>query len=134
VNALLGNSDVPRSNVKGVGFKPGFVDYDGDVDIYVVNDHGDEYYPNVLWRNNGDGTFTDVSLSSGTNIALFGMGLAVGDHDNDGDLDFYFTDIGPSVFLDNQGDGTFANKSVMARTGRGFIQEEDDRWRGPDPI
>jgi hypothetical protein len=127
VTALLGDSGLSRSNVKGVGFKPAFMDFDndGDADIYVVNDHGDEYYPNVLWRNNGDGTFTDISLSSGTNIALFGMGLAVGDHDNDGDLDFYFTDIGPSVFLDNRGDGTFANKSVMARTGRGFIEEEN---------
>ena len=129
VTALLGDSSKSRSNIKGVGFKPGFVDYDndGDADIYVVNDFGDEYYPNVLWRNNGDGTFTDVSVSSGTNFALYGMGLAVGDHDNDGDLDFYFTDIGPSIFLDNQGDGTFVDKSVESRTGRGFLEEGENR-------
>ena len=129
VTELLGNPTITGGNVKGVGFKPGFMDYDsdGDVDIYVVNDHGHEFYPNVLWRNESNGTFTDVSLTSGTNIGLYGMGLAVGDHDNDGDLDFFFTDIGPSVFLDNRGDGTFENKSVEAGTGRGFIEEADSK-------
>ena len=128
VTALLGDSNVYPSNVKGTGFKPSFMDYDndGDVDIYVVNDFGGENYPNVLWRNDGpDGTggwtFTDVSYGAGADVVIYGMGLAVGDYDNDGDLDFYMTDIGASEFLQNQGDGTFVNITEQTGTGRGTI-------------
>ncbi len=116
------------SPVKGAGFKPAFLDYDndGDMDIYVVNDFGAANYPNVLWRNDGkdpSGTmnFTDVSMESGANLEIFGMGLAAGDYDNDGDLDLYMTDIGDGEFLENQGDGTFVNKTKITGTGRGKI-------------
>ena len=117
------------SPVKGAGFKPAFLDYDndGDVDIYVVNDFGAANYPNVLWRNDGEDSsgnvmkFTDVSEESGTNLQIFGMGLAVGDYDNDGDLDFFMTDIGDGEFLENQGDGTFLHETESTGTGRGNI-------------
>ena len=110
VTALLADADGYPSNVKGAGFKPSFLDYDndGDPDIYVVNDFGEENYPNVLWRNDGPDeaggwTFTDVSSASGTDAAILGMGMAIGDYDSDGDLDLYITDIGDSEFLENRG-------------------------------
>ena len=128
VVSILGFPHHYPSNVNGAGFKPSFVDYDndGDPDIYVVNDFGELNYPNVLWRNDGPNKsggwlFTDVSASSGTDQSIFGMGLAVGDYDNDGDLDFYMTDMGDSEFLENQGDGTFTNVTSRTGTGRGKI-------------
>lgn len=132
VTWLLGDTDVYPTNVKGAGFKPSFLDYDNDSDsdIYIVNDFGYENYPNVLWRNDGPGAagewgFTDVSAASGTDVAVFGMGLALGDYDNDGDLDLYITDCGASEFLENQGDGTFVNVTEKTRTGRGVISGVD---------
>ena len=59
-----------------------FLDYDNDgwMDIYLVNSRG----PNALYRNNRDGTFTDVTEKAGVGAGTFGMGVAVGDYDNDG--------------------------------------------------
>ena len=132
VASLLGDAGAYPSSIKGAGFKPTFVDYDndGDPDIYVVNDFGRDNYPNVLWRNDGPNDadtwkFTDVSAASGTDLAISGMCLAVGDYDNDGDLDFYMTDIGDSAFLENQGDGTFVNITRQTGTGRGTIPENE---------
>ena len=139
VTSLLGDTSAYPSAARGAGFKPAFVDYDndGDMDIYVVNDFGAANYPNVLWRNDGAGTagewlFTDVSRESGTDLSIFGMGLAAGDYDNDGDLDFYITDIGASWFLENQGDGTFVNVTSQTGTGRAAIPENwfDDKSVG----
>ena len=130
VTDLLGDATVYPSNVKGAGFRPTFMDYDndGDQDIYIVNDFGRENHPNVLWRNDGaDGRggwrFNDVSEAAGVDLATFGMGLAVGDHDNDGDLDFYVTDCGDSDFLENRGDGTFVEVTPGTGTARGSIAE-----------
>ncbi len=116
------------SPIKGAGFKPAFLDYDndGDVDIYIVNDFGSANYPNVLWRNDGldpsgQVVFTDVSEESGLDLEIFGMGLAVGDYDNDGDFDLFMTDIGEGEFLENQGDGTFVNMTGSTDTGRPSI-------------
>jgi hypothetical protein len=84
--------------------KPGFaavwVDYDedDDVDLYVANDH---LTGNDLWRNDG-GTFTNVSEESGAGIAVYGMGIAVGDYDGDGDLDLFVTDIDRTNLLRNE--------------------------------
>lgn len=136
VTALLGSAAAYPGPVRGAGFKPSFIDFDndGDLDIYVVNDFGSAHHPNVLWRNDGlddSGavTFTDVSKESGTDLSMFGMGLATGDYDNDGDLDIYLTDIGANEFLENQGDGTFINRTEQTGTGRGSIPENwfDDR-------
>ena len=130
VTGLLSDDLGYPSPVKGAGFKPAFLDYDsdGDADIYIVNDFGAANYPNVLWRNDGRDSsgqvvFTDVSKESGTDLEIFGMGLAVGDYDNDGDFDFYMTDIGEGEFMENQGDGTFVNATQSTGTGRGAIRE-----------
>ena len=128
VTSLLSDNLEYPSPVKGAGFKPAFLDYDndGDMDIYVVNDFGAANYPNVLWRNDGKDSagsvkFTDVSEKSGTDLEIFGMGLAVGDYDNDGDFDLYMTDIGEGEFLENLGDGAFVNRTESTGTGRGSI-------------
>lgn len=69
----------------------GFADYDddGDPDLYVVNDYG----PNTLYRNRGDGTFEDVTQASGTADIGFGMGLTWADVDGDGKLDLYVSNM-----------------------------------------
>lgn len=110
--------------VNGLGFAPGWTDFDqdGDLDLYVVNDNiQGGHYPNVLWRNDGEDTtrggawdFTDISVSSKTDHSLNGMGLGVGDYDNDGFLDLAFSNVGSAVLLHNQGDGTFWDVSVTS--------------------
>jgi hypothetical protein len=67
----------------------GDYDNDGDPDLYVVNDFGRK----TLYRNDGDGTFTDVTVKSGTLDYGAGMSAAMGDYDNDGDLDMYTANI-----------------------------------------
>lgn len=102
------------------GLANGFLDFDndGDLDLYVVND---KMARNVLWRNDGAGCgdwcFTDVSVSSGADTAVWGMGLAIGDMDWDMDLDMYFSNQGPSVLLENrssQGTPTFLSVGASA--------------------
>ena len=129
VTLLLGDPAPARGVVRGAGFQPAFVDYDndGDLDIYVVNDFGDEITPNVLWRNDGRAgaggswVFTDVSAASGADVAMNGMGLALGDYDLDGFTDFYVTNIDDGVLLRNNGDGTFSERAHQAGVGRGRI-------------
>jgi len=78
---------------------------DGWQDIYIANDRRNG---NTLLRNNGDGTFSDISSSSGTDLRFDAMGVAIGDYDKDGYLDIYTTN-GPAGngLLRNNGDGTF---------------------------
>ena len=102
-----------------------FFDYDndGDLDAYLVNGADlpgvtPERPPtNVLYRNNGDGTFTDVTESAGVGDTGYGMGCAVADYDNDGDRDLYVTNFGPNVFYRNNGDGTFTDVTESAGVG-----------------
>ena len=105
-------------------FGPGcaFLDYDNDgwMDIYLVN-YGicDFYRPaqlpgNALYRNNRDGTFTDVTLQAGVSGGNFGMGAAVGDYDNDGDPDIYVSAYGKAILYRNQGNDTFQDVTATA--------------------
>lgn len=104
----------------GAGFIASFVDFDGDndLDIYLVNDEFIHPVGNALWRNDGPGCdgwcFTDVSRQAGADQKVMGMGLAVGDFDNDLDFDFYFSNVGPSTLLFNQGDGKFEDRAEEA--------------------
>ena len=112
-------SNLIESNTAGCAF----FDYDGDadLDIYLVNGAYIEgishvrgrrnkgRLSNALYRNNGDGTFTDVTAEAG--VGHKGMGLAVvtADYDNDGDQDLFVSNYGPNVFYRNNGDGTFTD-------------------------
>ncbi len=82
-------------NSAGASFEAVWTDYDrdGDLDLYVSNDRGPNpgSRDNELYRNNGDGTFTDVSEASNAGVSLFSMGLACGDLDGNGRVDFYCT-------------------------------------------
>ena len=93
-------------------------DNDGDQDIYLVNDKYS--YMNRLYRNNSDGTFTDVSDISGTGISIDAMSGTISDYNNDGWFDIYVTnsDLGNQL-LHNNGDGTFTNKA--SETGTEFF-------------
>ncbi len=128
---LLGDASSPSEtgrlgNMFGAGFQPGWLDYDndGDLDLYFVNDLGEQLQPNVLWRNDGaspDGSwiFTDVSDSSGAGVEMFGMGLAVGDYDLNGYLDMFATNIGDGALLTNEIErGGFSLSTVSAGAER----------------
>ena len=105
------------------------LDYDGDgwLDLFFVNgaalqdpmaagkapDKSDPRYWNRLYRNNRDGTFSDVTEAAGVRGHSYGMGVAVGDYDNDGRPDLYVTNFGQNILYHNNGDGTFTD--VTAR-------------------
>lgn len=94
-----------------------FLDYDNDgwMDIYLVNSGPSEFFQpkrsirNALYRNNRDGTFTDVTEKAGVPGGTFGMGVAVGDYDNDGYSDLFITACGRALLYHNNGDGTFSD-------------------------
>ncbi len=100
-----------------------FLDYDndGDLDIYLVNggQRGRDDPPsrNHLFRQEENGTFVDVTDASGLGDTGYGMGVAVGDIDNDGDVDVYVTNVGPDALYRNEGNGTFTDISRVAGVG-----------------
>jgi len=102
----------------------GWIDYDqnGLLDLYLANGAETRVYKpkqplrSALYRNNGDGTFTDVTLQAGVGAeGLFGMGVAVGDYDNDGYPDLLVLGYGRCILYHNNGNGTFTD--VTARAG-----------------
>jgi len=98
---------------RGYGVAFGDYDNDGDLDIYIANARTDA---NVLYRNDGDGTFTDVTGEAGVGGGYAGEGVAWGDYDNDGDLDLYvMTCYDGGILYRNNGDETFTD--VTQETG-----------------
>ena len=118
---------LPESMSGGVAM----LDYDNDgrLDLFFVNgaalrdpmpagarpDKSDPKFWNRLYRNNGDGTFTDVTERAGVQGHSYGMGVATGDYDNDGYTDLYVTNLGGGILYHNNGDGTFTD--VTRRAG-----------------
>ena len=105
-----------------LGSGAAFFDYDedGDPDLYFVNSAplpgyvSQEIPTNCLYENNGDGTFTDVTEKAGVGDTGYGHGCAVGDYDNDGNLDLYVTNYGVNRLYRNNGDGTFREVAEAA--------------------
>ena len=98
------------------------MDGDGDLDAYLVQsgslDTPAEPRPgNQLFRNRGDGTFEDVTAGSGADDVGYGMGVAAGDYDDDGDIDLYVTNVGPNTLLRSEGDGRFTDVTGSAGVG-----------------
>ncbi len=98
-------------------------DQDGDIDIYFVNGadlpgmKSDVPPANALYRNDGDGSFTDVTGDAGVGDPGYGFSCTVGDYDNSGFPDLYITNFGANVLYRNNGDGTFTD--VTTQTGLG---------------
>jgi hypothetical protein len=118
-NGQSENRYLPETEPPGVAI----FDYnnDGLMDILIVNS-GDSgfFHPKIplhhaLLRNNGDGTFTDVTEAAGLTADIFGMGVAIGDYDGDGFQDVLITGYGKVVLYHNNGNGTFTD--VTAQSG-----------------
>src|SRR6202158_5678580 len=139
IDFVLQNSPTPQKYL--IETMPGGVallDYNGDglLDIFVVNgghvdspmkapesfNRHDPRYWNRLYRQNRDGSFTDVTEQAGLADAgdgNYGMGVAVGDYDNDGFPDLYVTSYGRNILYHNNGDGTFTDVTAKAGVGGG---------------
>ncbi|MGD0892969.1 MAG: CRTAC1 family protein [Terracidiphilus sp.] len=111
---------LPESMASGCAF----FDYDNDgwMDIFLVNTGPCDFFQpssdhrprNALYKNNRDGTFTDVTAHAGLEGVAFGMGVAAGDYDGDGFTDLYVTAYGRNTLYHNNGDGTFTDVTEKA--------------------
>jgi hypothetical protein len=116
-NGAAGEKHQIETMIAGVAV----LDYDGDgwPDIYVANgalipslDKADPSFFNRLFRNNHDGSFTDVTRKAGVAGRGYRMGVAAADYDNDGDQDLFITGVRENTLYRNRGDGTFEDISV----------------------
>ncbi|MBI4585095.1 MAG: CRTAC1 family protein [Planctomycetes bacterium] len=119
VSGASGKRFLPETMLGGLGW----IDYDrdGDYDLYLANGHSDSYNADQpgkeedrLYRNNGNGTFTDATAAAGLGDRRYSSGVAVGDYDNDGDSDLLVTNFGRNTLYRNNGDGTFADITEAA--------------------
>jgi hypothetical protein len=121
-NGSYGGKLLPETLGSGCAF----LDYDGDgwLDILLVNGtdwpgHKRQRSTLALYRNNRNGTFTDVTRAAGLDVELYGMGVAVADFDNDGHADVFVTCVGQNHLFKNTGKGTFVDVTRAAGlTGR----------------
>jgi hypothetical protein len=116
--AMSQRRHLPETMGAGVAF----IDYDNDgwMDLYFVNSGPCDFYTpskpagNALYKNNRDGTFGDVTEKAGVSGGTFGMGVAVGDFDNDGWPDMFITAYGKCILYQNNRDGTFRDVTQKA--------------------
>ena len=116
-NGAFGKKFLPETLGSGVAF----LDYDNDgwPDIFLVNGmdwpgHSVKHSTPKLYHNNHDGTFTDVTHKAGLDVEMYGMGVAVGDYDNDGYDDLFVTALGQNRLFHNNGNGTFTDVTQKA--------------------
>jgi len=116
-NGAFGKKWLPETMSPGVAF----LDYDNDgwQDILFINGtawpgHAGGHSTLALYHNNHDGTFTDVTKKAGLAVEIYGMGVAIGDYDNDGNDDIFITALGQNHLFHNNGDGTFSDVTKKA--------------------
>ncbi len=116
-NGAFGKKFLPETLGPGVAF----IDYDNDgwPDVFLVNGmdwpgHIQKHTTSKLYHNNHDGTFTDVTHKAGLDVEMYGMGVAVGDYDNDGFDDLFITALGQNRLFHNNGNGTFTDVTQKA--------------------
>lgn len=127
-NAARGEKLLPETMGSGAAFFDG--DGDGDPDLFLVNSTRWGHEPvdakakatHAFYRNDGQGHFRDATAESGLAQTAFGMGVAVGDYDNDGDPDLYVTALGGNSLYRNDGQGRFEDvtDAANARGGAGW--------------
>jgi enediyne biosynthesis protein E4 len=140
---IFGGEHKNKYLLETTGCGVAFYDYDNDgwLDIFLVNGSRLEGFPagsepvSHLFRNNRDGTFTDVTAKAGVGHSGWGQGVCIGDYDNDGWEDLFITYYGKNVLYHNNGDGTFtdvsqkagvAGKGTRWNTGCAFVDYDRD--------
>jgi len=120
-NGAYGGKLLPETLGSGCAF----LDYDGDgwQDILLVNSmdwpgHVRQHSTPKLYRNNRNGTFTDVTREAGLDVEMYGLGVAVGDYDNDGFPDILFTCVGQNRLFKNTGKGRFVDVTNSSGLGK----------------
>lgn len=136
--------------LEAMGSGVAMLDFDGDgrLDLYFVNGanlddlamgscgaKSDPRYWNRLYRNVGNWRFEDSTASAGVAGREYGMGVATGDYDGDGDIDLFVSNFGPDILFRNEGDGTFQDASADAgiggpgwSAGAAFLDFDGDGW------
>ena len=140
VTRAAGLADPPRPTQAAAW---GDYDNDGDLDLFIGNESRAEMpsapggdYPSQLYRNNGDGTFTDIATEAGVRNDRYCKGVAAGDYDNDGDVDLYVSNIGANRLYSNNADGTFTDVATQAGVAEPrnrsfapwFFDYDNDGW------
>jgi enediyne biosynthesis protein E4 len=138
-NGAFGKKFLPETVGPGVAF----IDYDNDgwPDIFLVNGadwpgHVTKRTTPKLYHNDHDGTFTDVTHKAGLDVEMYGIGVAVGDYDNDGYDDLFVTAYGQSRLFHNNGNGTFTDVTQKAglagvkefSTSAAWVDYDKDGW------